>query len=61
MSIKKVSKEQPSTFEFNSKNIQIANSIIKNYPEGKQHSAVMPLLNLAIKVKYLNFSFFPRF
>ena len=47
MSIKKVSKEQPDKFEFNQKNLEIANKIISNYPKGKQKSAVMPLLYIA--------------
>ena len=47
MSLKKISKEQPKNFEFNSKNFDIAKKIIKNYPEGKQQSAVMALLFLA--------------
>ena len=47
MSIKKISKEQPSDFEFSKKNLEEANKIIKNYPEGKQQSAVMALLFLA--------------
>ena len=47
MSIKKVSKEQPDKFEFNPKNLEIANKIILNYPKGKQKSAVMPLLYIA--------------
>jgi len=47
MSIKKVSKEQPDSFEFNKKNLKIANDIIKNYPSGKQQSAVMSFLYLA--------------
>ena len=42
MSIKKISKEQPSNFEFNKKNLEEANKLIKNYPEGKQQRAVMP-------------------
>ena len=49
MSIKKISKEQPSDFEFNKKNLEKAQKIIKNYPDGKQQSAVMPLLYLAQK------------
>ena len=49
MSLKKISKEQPSDFEFSKKNLEEANKIIKNYPEGKQQSAVMPLLYLAQK------------
>ena len=47
MSIKKVSKEQPDIFEFNGENLKIANDIIKNYPGGKQQSAVMSFLYLA--------------
>ena len=47
MSIKKVSKEQPDSFEFNGENLKIANDIIKNYPGGKQQSAVMSFLYLA--------------
>tara|TARA_Y100001936_G_C15695143_1_gene468041 strand:+ start:33 stop:641 length:609 start_codon:yes stop_codon:yes gene_type:complete len=49
MSLKKISKEQPSDFEFNKKNLDEAKKIIKNYPEGKQQSAVMALLYLAQK------------
>ena len=49
MSIKKISKEQPSDFKFNNKNLEEAEKIIKKYPEGKQQSAVMPLLYLAQK------------
>ena len=47
MSLKKISKDQPSNFEFNKKNIEKANNIISNYPEGKQQSAVMSLLYIA--------------
>ncbi|MBT92112.1 MAG: NADH-quinone oxidoreductase subunit NuoE [Candidatus Pelagibacter sp.] len=47
MSIKKISKEQSETFEFTSENLMIAKKIIKNYPEGKQQSAVMTLLYIA--------------
>jgi len=49
MSLKKVSKEQPSDFKFDNENLKKAQKIIKNYPEGKQQSAVMPLLYLAQK------------
>ena len=49
MSIKKISKVQPDKFEFNSNNLEEAKKIINNYPEGKQQSAVMPLLYLAQK------------
>ena len=47
MSIKKISKNQPDAFEFNSKNLQEAEKIISNYPKGKQKSAVMALLYIA--------------
>ena len=46
MSVKKISKEQPEKFEFNVTNYEIAKKILTNYPEGKQQSAVMPLLYL---------------
>ena len=47
MSLKKISKEQPKDFEFNKINMELANKMVKNYPEGKQQSAVMSLLYLA--------------
>ena len=47
MSIKKIFKEQPDNFEFNSENLSNAKKIIKNYPDGKQQSAVMALLYIA--------------
>ena len=47
MSLKKISKDQPETFKFNDKSIEIAKKIISNYPEGKQQSAVMALLYIA--------------
>ena len=46
MSFKKISKEQPKNFEFNSKNLILVDEIIKKYPIGKQQSAVMALLYL---------------
>ncbi len=46
MSIKKISKQQPETFEFSEENLNIARNIISKYPEGKQQSAVMSLLYL---------------
>jgi len=49
MSIKKISKDQPLDFKFNSKNLEKAQKIIKNYPVGKQQSAVMTLLYLVQK------------
>ena len=47
MSIKKIHKDQPDTFEFSVKSMEAANRIISNYPEGKQQSAVMALLYIA--------------
>ena len=47
MSIKKISKEQPESFEFDNKNLEAANKIISNYPCGKQQSAVMALLYIS--------------
>ena len=47
MSLKKISKNQPHTFEFNQKNLETAKKAISNYPEGKQQSAVMALLYIA--------------
>tara|TARA_Y100000996_G_C22438545_1_gene608804 strand:+ start:88 stop:696 length:609 start_codon:yes stop_codon:yes gene_type:complete len=47
MSVKKVCKDQPDTFKFDNKNLEKAKKILKNYPDGKQQSAVMPLLYLA--------------
>ena len=49
MNIKKVSKDQPLDFKFDSINLEKAQKIIKNYPAGKQQSAVMALLYLAQK------------
>ena len=47
MTIKKISKDQPETFEFNDKNMEVAKKAIAIYPEGKQQSAVMALLYIA--------------
>ena len=47
MSLKKISKDQPDTFEFSKKNLEISKKIIDKYPKGKQSSAVMALLYLA--------------
>ena len=47
MSIKKISKDQPENFKFNVKNLEAAEKVISNYPEGKQQSAVMALLYIA--------------
>ena len=47
MSKKKISKNQPDRFEFNSDNLKMANKIISNYPKEKQQSAVMAMLYIA--------------
>ena len=47
MSLKKIAKDQPGSFEFNLKNIEAAKKIISNYPMEKQQSAVMALLYIA--------------
>ena len=47
MSIKKIYKDQPETFEFNEKSMEAANKIVSNYPDGRQQSAVMALLYIA--------------
>ena len=46
MNVKKISKEQPDIFEFNSENLLVVKKIIEIYPKGKQQSAVMALLYL---------------
>ena len=47
MTIKKISKLQPETFEFTSKSMETAKKAIAIYPEDKQQSAVMALLYIA--------------
>tara|TARA_B100000945_G_C20253528_1_gene535691 strand:+ start:37 stop:645 length:609 start_codon:yes stop_codon:yes gene_type:complete len=47
MSLKKVHDVQPETFEFTKTNLELANNILKKYPEDKKRSAIMPLLYLA--------------
>ena len=49
MTLRKISKNQPERFEFDTKNLEEVKKIIKKYPEGKQQSAVMSLLYLAQK------------
>jgi NADH-quinone oxidoreductase E subunit len=49
MSIKKIAKEQPETFEFFEENKLLAKNEIKKYPKGKQASAVISLLYLVQK------------
>jgi NADH-quinone oxidoreductase subunit E len=39
--------EQPSSFEFTAENLEKAKEHIAKYPEGRQASAVLPLLDLA--------------
>ncbi len=47
MSIKKISKDQPDKFEFNTDNLIEAKKILERYPKDKKKSAVMALLYLA--------------
>ena len=49
MSVKKISKHQPKTFEFTKENIEKANNEIKKYPKDRQASAVIALLFLVQK------------
>ena len=49
MSLKKVHNKQPDKFEFNKKNLEEINIILKRYPKKNKKSAVMPLLYLAQK------------
>jgi len=46
MSLKKVHDQQPESFEFSKANIEIAENILKKYPESRKKSAVMPFLYL---------------
>ena len=49
MTLKKISKEQPETFEFSTESLAEAKKNIEKYPKGKQQSAVMSLLYIAQK------------
>ena len=49
MSIKKISKTQPESFEFSSDNLRNAEVEIKKYPKDRKASAVMALLYLVQK------------
>ncbi len=49
MNLKKISKEQPKSFEFSKDNLKKAEDIIEQYPKDRRSSAVMPLLFLAQK------------
>lgn len=39
--------QMSESFEFSEENLALARNIIARYPEGRQHSAVLPLLDLA--------------
>lgn len=41
--------DQPASFAFSAENLKIAEAHIAKYPEGRQQSALMPLLTLAQK------------
>ena len=49
MSFRKVSKDQPKNFEFNSASLEAVKITIAKYPKDKQQSAVMALLYIAQK------------
>ena len=49
MSLRRPSKEQPDSFEFNSSSLDAVKTVIKKYPSDKQQSAVMALLYIAQK------------
>jgi NADH-quinone oxidoreductase subunit E len=47
MSVREPAIEQPKDFEFSKENLKAVKEIVAKYPEGKQQSAVMPMLDLA--------------
>ena len=49
MSIRRPSKEQPETFDFNLASLEAAKLIVAKYPKDKKESAVMALLFIAQK------------
>ena len=49
MTLRKISKEQPESFNFSEESLEEIHKEIKKYPEGKQQSAVMSLLFIAQK------------
>ncbi len=49
MSIRRPSKEQPETFDFNLASLEAAKLIVAKYPKDKKESAVMALLYIAQK------------
>lgn len=44
MSVRRLHHEQPESFEFTPDNLAWANKVIERYPEGRQASAVVPIL-----------------
>lgn len=44
MAVRRLNPEQPTSFEFTPENLSWAEAKIKDYPDGKQASAVIPLL-----------------
>ena len=44
MSVRRLHSEQPESFEFSAENLEWARNVIGRYPEGRQASAVIPLL-----------------
>ncbi|WP_350334092.1 NADH-quinone oxidoreductase subunit NuoE [Coralliovum pocilloporae] len=44
MSVRRLHHEQPESFAFSAENVDWANMVIAKYPEGRQASAVIPLL-----------------
>ncbi|PLW77468.1 NADH-quinone oxidoreductase subunit NuoE [Cohaesibacter celericrescens] len=44
MSVRRLHSEQPESFEFSSENLDWAKHVITRYPQGRQASAVIPLL-----------------
>ena len=44
MSVRRLAEEQPASFEFTPENLAWVNKQIAKYPEGRQASAVIPLL-----------------
>ena len=49
MSLKKISKTQPETFQFSRDNLEQADREIKKYPKNRKSSAILALLYLAQK------------
>ena len=43
--------DQPDTFEFTKENVDRAKEIVTRYPEGRQGSALMPLLEWWISMR----------